>query len=666
MKRIKLQRLSLKNFKGFSFELQPNGEDISVFGRNATGKTTLADAFSWLLFDKDSLGRSGFEIKNINASGQTESGLDHIVEAVLEVNERETTLKKIYREVWSKKRGNPMAEFSGNTTDYYINDVPVPKKEYTAWVSEMADDETRFRLLTTPSAFPALHWTKQRQILMDVCGDISDTDVIDSDSKLAPLTEILKKFAGSKKPFEDLKAVTTARKAEINKELTMIPVRIDEVKRNMPDITGLDRKTLTKEVGQLETEINNAKLRLQGIDNGSNIAELSKKLAGIDAEIAKIERDHYNQTQKEITKLNAKINDITEARAVHERKIKNLSDQITEKRNSLPRIETKLEDLRAQWAEVDAETFQDSTETVCPACGQDLPSDRVESAREKAMAQFNRKKAERLTEVEQKGKELAEQKNLILADIDKLQAEIVELPAFETIYNLDDLTAERDSLKRIAEDYGHIGMPRSAEWNQLQTDKGYVTAKIEIAKNSVSVDKEAAQKEINELSEKLRSANTDLDKFTRRESGNSRIEELKNSEKTLATEFERLESELYLCEEFIKTKVRLLTEKINGKFDFVRFKLFDVLVNGGITECCEIMVNGIGYNSNLNSAARINAGLDCCKTLSRHYGLMAPIFVDNAETVCDLIPMDTQMVRLVVSEADPVLRIEMNHGRKAA
>jgi hypothetical protein len=138
-----------------------------------------------------------------------------------------------------------------------------------------------------------------------------------------------------------------------------------------------------------------------------------------------------------------------------------------------------------------------------------------------------------------------------------------------------------------------------------------------------------------------------------------RIEELKAQEKKLAAEYERLEGELYLTEEFIRQKVSLLEEKINSKFEMARFKLFNVLVNGAVEECCETTYQGVPFSS-LNNGARINVGLDIIRTLARHYNFYPPIFIDNREAVTSLIDMgDQQVISLIVSEKDKELRVEI-------
>lgn len=657
MKEIRVKTLVLRNFKGMSFTLDAAGGNTDVFGANATGKTTLADAFSWLLFDKDSLGRSDFEIKNLDALGEAEHGLEHSVEAQLYVDNVPMTLKKVYKEVWTKKRGSAQSLFTGNTTDHFVNGVPVQKKDYVGTVADLAGDESVFRLLTTPTAFPALHWQKQRAILMDVCGELPDADVIAADSSLTALSEILGEHT-----IEEHRKVIAARKSEINKQLTAVPVRIDEVKRGLPDVAGLNRSELGAKKLAIEDSISTCQLHLQGVDNGAGIAEFSKELQGLKYDISQLENKYYLEGMQHVTRMNAKINELTSNRDAEARRVNDLKTEISANQARVSTLETELQALRGRWVEIDAEEFHDTTEDTCPACGQALPADRVEEAREKALAHFNEDKAERLLKVETRGKELRAQLDMVTKSTEELHGRLVYREGHTTEDDqLEMLIVERDILKARAEDYSQI--PERAA---ILERKAGIEAQIETARAGMTQDKDVIQKEIADLTTQLAEVKEKIDRFARKEQGTARINELKAEEKRLAAEYEKLEGQTYLCETFVKTKVRLLTERINGLFELARFKLFDTQVNGGISDCCEITVNGIPFNSGLNNAARINAGLDVCRTLAVHFGLKAPIFVDNAESVCSLIDMDAQVIRLVVSESDGSLRVEAAKKRMAA
>jgi len=690
MKEIKLLKLILQDFQGGTITLDTKGKDIYIFSANAVGKTRLVSAFSWLLFSKDALGRSDFEIKNIilvqdgeeirevdipnkafdelsrddpdynvpefisvkkkfpTYHSEIAHGLEHTVEAELDINGEPCILKKVFSEKWQKKRGNINREFAGHTTNYFVNGVPIQEKDYIAQIAEIAGDESRFRLLTSPTTFPQLHWQKQRTLLLEICGDISDADIIDSDTKLKPLITIL-----GKRTLEDHRKIIMARRSEINKEMEKIPIRIDEVHRGIPDITGIDESKAKNEAQRLEIALNDAKLKLQGVDTGGIIAELSKHLSGLNVDLRKMEDSHRSESLATLNRLNQQISEVQVVVNALKRRIGTLN--IDHLNGQLGRIEGQLSSLRARWMQVDGETFQSTIQDTCPACGQALPTDRVQSARDKALATFNQSKAQRLTEINSGGEDLKSQKERIKSEIFSLKKEREgierELPEAEA--KIQTLTSERDTLKQSSEDFS--GLPH---WSETFGEIEAYEEEIKAEREGKIQDIEKIKGEIATTNLKLLAAKEQVDKFVRREQGEKRIEELKADEKKLSAEYEKLEGELYLIEQFIKMKVSLLTHRINAKFETVRFKLFNQLINGGLEECCEITVGGIPYNGGLNNGARINAGLEIVKVLQQHYQLKAPVFADNAEAVNNLVNVGCQMIRLYVSE-DKILRVEI-------
>lgn len=649
MKEIKLQSLSLKDFKGFTFTLDAGCSDLSVFGQNGTGKTTIADAWHWLLFNTDSQKRSDFEIKTLNPDGEAVHGLEHSVEAAVVVDGQTITLKKSYSENWQKKRGSAHAVFTGHSSSYWINGVPCQLKDFKEQISDLIGDESIFRLLTSPSAFPALPWQKQRAILMDVCGELPDADVIAADSSLTALSEILGEHT-----IEEHRKVIAARKSEINKQLTAVPVRIDEVKRGLPDVAGLNRSELGAKKLAIEDSISTCQLHLQGVDNGAGIAEFSKELQGLKYDISQLENKYYLEGMQHVTRMNAKINELTSNRDAEARRVNDLKTEISANQARVSTLETELQALRGRWVEIDAEEFHDTTEDTCPACGQALPADRVEEAREKALAHFNEDKAERLLKVETRGKELRAQLDMVTKSTEELHGRLVYREGHTTEDDqLEMLIVERDILKARAEDYSQI--PERAA---ILERKAGIEAQIETARAGMTQDKDVIQKEIADLTTQLAEVKEKIDRFARKEQGTARINELKAEEKRLAAEYEKLEGQTYLCETFVKTKVRMLNALINERFQFVRFKLFNQNVNGGIEPCCDMTINGIPYSSGLNSAARIQGGCDIISTLQDHFHLRAPMFCDNRESVTDLPKMNCQVVSLIVSPEDKVLRVE--------
>jgi DNA repair exonuclease SbcCD ATPase subunit len=319
-----------------------------------------------------------------------------------------------------------------------------------------------------------------------------------------------------------------------------------------------------------------------------------------------------------------------------------------------------MERLRKEWREENTKVFEQEQAAflkldTCPTCGQPLPKEQLQAAREKALAQFNKAKAEKLEAISAEGKNLkdmktASEENLayVRRELEKAKAELVELEKKEAALkeDIDAIMRGAEPVESTAEYY-----QLNAKYRELQDE----IRKIE-ADNSLAIT--AIQKEIDTLADAITALEQAVARLEARKNGEKRIEELKAEERRLAAEFEDLEQQLYLTEEFIRTKVRLLEDKINSKFKLARFKLFNTLVNGGIEECCETTFQGVPY-SNLNNGARLNIGLDIINTLAEHFGFAPVVFIDNAESVVNILPTKGQQIRLIVSGTDKKLRIEL-------
>jgi len=650
---MKLLSLTLKNFKGIkSFTLDTQGCDISVFGDNATGKTTLADAFMWLLFDKDSQNRKDFEIKTLGPDGEPEHGLEHTVEAILELEDgSQLALKKVFKEKWTKKRGSATAEFTGHTTDYYLDGVPVKKKEYDEKIAEIADEEI-FRLLTDPRYFnEVLHWQKRRELLLEVCGDVSDAEVIASKKELSKLADIL-----GNRTIEQHRKVIQARRSEINKELEKIPVRIDEVERNLPNVDDItNTEALPNDIAKLREELRSKQEELAQAKAGGKIADLTAKKRMIEAKMLEEKNRMIGEATRKSDLLREELFQVNDTISKTKSEIDYRKMKARNTKTEISNLEEKLKTLRTSWHAENSKTFEFDQSETCPYCGQALPQEQLQEAREKALADFNRKKAEQLEAINDEGRRLAARKSELEDELKDLlrEQEMLEatLPGLEKKQEAlqTEIKSIQDSLKNLEP---------SAEYVRLQKQHEELQEQIRQAQADVSTTVAAIQKEADEISGAIQALEQAKARFEARESGLNRIEELKAEERKLATEYEELEQQLYLTEEFIRTKVRLLEDKINSKFKMARFKLFEVQVNGALAECCETTYNGVPY-SNLNNGARLNIGLDIINTLAEHYDFAPPVWLDNAESVTDILPTRGQQIRLVVSEKDKRLRAEI-------
>lgn len=651
VKEIRLLELNLKNFKGIkTFSLKTNGDNVRVFGDNATGKTTLFDAFVWLLFDKDSNNRKDFAIKTLDKAGKVIHNLDHEVEGVFLVDEKTLTLKKVFAEKWTKKRGSATSEFTGHTTSYFIDGVPAKKKEYDQLISELIDEDV-FKLLTSPSYFnEQLKWQDRRKVLLEVAGDVTDEEVIRSNKELEQLLDVL-----NGRTIEAHRKVIASKKKEINEQLEKIPVRIDEINHNLPDLSGLDKEQLESEIAKINDEIDEKQDLISSIRNGNAVTQKQKEIQEIEIELLKIKQKHETGSKDGLYKLQAKLQEEQSNVSLIESKAQNLKNQVNFNNQNIAKIETHLQELRKEWHKVNSLEFVHEDECTCPTCGQDLPQEQVEEAREKALSKFNLEKSKKLEEVTNKGKIGAEQKQKLVGENEKLNKEIEKLNA--------DIAEKQEVISKLkkqieAAESAIVDVIENPKYVAKLQEKQQLEQEIAELQSKANESIQAVQLEILELKQKRDKLQADLGQFAVLKQSEQRIKELEEQERELAAEYEELEHQLFLTEEFIRTKVDLLEGKINSKFKYARFKLFETQINGGLQEVCETLYQGVPYSSGLNNAAKINVGLDIINTLSEHYGFKAPIFVDNAEAVTKLIDVDAQVISLVVSEKDKQLRVE--------
>lgn len=640
MKTVTIQKLRMQNFKGIKdFTLEASGKNISVFGENETGKSTLADGFFYLLFGKDSHDKADFQIKPVATDGQEIHNLETEVEAVLDIDGKTVSLMKRYKEKWTKKRGQAREAFTGHTTDHFVDEVPVKKKDYDKKIGEVININN-FKLVTNPFEFSSIPWKARRDILLEICGDVSDQDVIESDDNLTALADIL---TGA--TIDDHQAKVKAKQRKINDELKQIPVRISENQEASKDV----EKPEQRDKKQLENQIEESREKLRSLTSNEALSAKRVRLNEINSEIVKANTEADQKTREAKEPIQTEIDLIQAELRVNRNKIADLKDQIEqdEKRNEVSKA--AIEDVRKRWYDEDSK--QPSKDNTCPTCGQDLPEEHVKET----TATFNRLKSERLGKINKEGKTLKKAISQRDKDISANKLSIENLEKVIAALEVDVKTKE-EQLEKV---YVPVDL------DAMDKEKDILESEIDALMNGSSIQEKNAQDKINELQGKLDGWNKSQSEWDAAEKARARIIELEAKEKDLAAEYERLESEIFLFEKFIVKKVELLEDQINSRFSMARFKLFDVQINGGVNECCEILYNGVPFDKGLNSAARINTGLDIVNTLSEYYGFSAPVFVDNAESVNSLIPINSQVISLIVSD-DKKLTVKENKEVNAA
>jgi len=654
MQKLILTSLTLSHFKGTeAFSLQP-GALTRIYGANASGKTTVADAYFWLLFGKDSSNRKDFQIKTIVHEGLPElkqwspaKMLHHTVEGSFSLEGESYTFFRDYHEQYGTTRSSKVQEFKGNTTDYRVNGVPVQEKEYLVQVGRLIDEKT-FRLLSDPTYFnTVLKWEERRALLIQVCGDIKDEDVIAMHPAFADLPKIL----GRNTADQHKKVLAATRKAT-NDQIAQIPTRVDELKRQeRPKVERLFAEgELSEQLKLVETLTS----RVEQAKNGGEIAEKNRELLEVDNQIL-TERNRLTAEagkvgEVERLRVNTLNNSLLRAQTVLDTTV----SQIQSSRDELGRQETSIAALRIENNAIKARTFTFDGSDTCASCGQPLPAERVAEVRQRAEELFNTKKATEHEATLARGKQLK-------ATIEDLKVAITELESQEAVQReaVSALKAQYDeaaaALDAIASP--DAVAPTSDFLIKLRADKQVLQDQIAQLRLGDQAQVNELVRQKGEAQTKAQLAQTQLAQLGTWETTQERIAELGAEQKKLAKELERLDKELNLIEEFARTKASMLTERINECFTLAQFQLFETQINGGLIDTCKTTINGVQYED-LNTGSKLNVGLDIINTLAEHFGFAPPILIDNSESVTDILPTHGQQIQFVVSAPDTTLRVE--------
>ena len=641
MTEIKLISLCLENFKNHrNLRLDFNGRNAIISGDNATGKTSVYDGLMWLLFNKDSAGNGdkNFEVKPLDSNGNV---LDHnaltSVEAVFSVSGEKLTLLRTYREKWETRRGSSEAVFTGNTSEYYVDGVPVKSNAFKDKVSELVSEDT-FRLLTNTTYFANdISWQERRAVLFQVAGVKDDSEILATNAQFAPLVESLGKLS-----LEDYKKKLLAEKRKFDGAKTEVPARISECQKTIDDIHGLDFAGAKAQVEALQLSANLVSEQIVALEHDSAADQKRMEIREAQLELSKLDmenkayRDSQSAGNVNVHSLNIRLTSLQTQLNSKKSAIENESAYISS-------LDQQIADSRKRWMSINGESFTGGT---CATCGQKLPAEKLQQA----MAAFEASKQSRQKEIEQTAnankaaKAQAEDRFTTgMGEVTQLEAEIAEIRG-------QIAAAEASKVEpKDMEDYADIAHSIRTKIQTLNGELAAMTAKSGEVIQKLRDEKAEIQKAIQEQQ-------AILGKESLLEYSRQRVEQLREEAKEASAVLEAIEKMLWLMDEYSRYKTRFVEDSINGLFRIARFRLFREQANGGVEDRCDVVYDGVPYIS-VNNGMKINLGIDIINTLSMAYGVRVPLFVDNAESVTKLETCGSQIIRLVVSENDKELRV---------
>lgn len=667
MKKIVVKSITLENLMGCrNLTINFNQDITNIFADNGVGKSRIVDTFQWVLFGKNASGKADHGIKDTKDTSFNQQ--EHIGIIVLNVDGIDNSLKRIYKEKWTKKKGSETAEMTGHVTEYFFNDVPVSATKYSNKVDSILNEHV-FKMITNPLFFTALPWTKQREVLTEICPAPSNEELA---GESVEYQELIKNLVQGKE-LEDYRKQIAATIVKSKDLLKAIPTRIDEALKSKSEVFNWSE--LEKEKSEKEAELSKVETDLQDKSNafdGLLAIENKKKLSanGIKTELGTIKQNLIAENSKNSTPDDSKLKT---AKSTFETK---QNDLITAE-NGLKTLETKKGNLEAEIKSIDEKLTAkrtelqtasgkqfvfDETQCVCPTCKREFESSDIEEKKKELKQNFNLAQSKEIEDIQNSGIRLKGEKEsnelelkTVSERIEKGKKVVFDLKTEVKLWK-GNVEIEQNSLNSIeVKEFDlEYALVSHAEYQSKLSE--YNTILSTIQENPV-IDNSELNSKKSELVQQIDDIKTKLRNKDQNDLVDQRVLALTEEQKELAANIASVEKEMFVIEKFNKLKVESIESQINNRFKYVKFRLFKDLINGGSEEVCEALVNGVPY-SHANTAGRLNAGIDIINLFSEHYQVSGPIFLDNRESTSQIIETDSQIINLFVSEPDKTLRVE--------
>lgn len=644
---IKFKKIRIRNFRGLvSFDANLEGRSVRISGANGLGKSSVADAITWVLFGKDSRRRTAFPIDPVDDAGRIIHNLDVSVELEMLIDGQPTTLRRRRQEKWVQKRGMTREQLDGHQTTCYIDGRPLPSSDFSSHVDTIVKEEL-FRALTTPDYFPSLPMDQQYRLLVKIVGTRTLAEIAAKDEEAMKVVDEL-----GQRSIDQYRQGLAYDLQRTRKELETIPVRLSEVQGFIEQVKakGADGKTAQRHAKGIEEKLRQVTQEIDSMagvvraenarynDQRAYIQQLRQQRAAIEDRVEKQNREARTLHQSLVCKAKEEL-EATEERhtaaktmlGLHERRLKDLEQQ--------------LEDFRSRWEEVERLSFSwNAEEAVCPTCGQPLPQDQADQKRVEAEMRFNERKMQQQDALDEEGKKLAASKQ-------RLQN--LSAAAREEMATAERLMPEaRERLSKAeAEPIEQTDYHDASDWQRLSGEIDQRVKELEQTTQAqeppqlaaLRTEEQAYRKELRLLQQTI-DRSKQIDEYIRRE------KELQKWRTTLSGDVARMQTRLEAAERLQLMEAADLQQRVNDLFPSVRFRLSRELLNGREVGHCELSVDGVPY-SGLSTSERINAGLELINALARHYNIVAPIVIDNAEAVNKVAPTLGQQILLEVSPA---------------
>ena len=617
-------------------EFECEFKDITTLsGDNGTGKSTVYDAFLWCLFGKNQRDEKAFPIKNTKDLSLNRQA--HVVQMTLIVDGEEIALRKEYKEIHKHVKGSEGTQFTGHETDHFYNDVPMKAGDYKAKIDAIVSEET-FKALTNVHYFNELKWEQRRAILEQVASIRTDEEIAEGNEDFKRLLSSL-----TGKNFAEYKKQLDAARSLVAQDIKFIPTKISEASLSKQDaIALLDEvylRGIKEKISKLQEEKDNITKSNKSAFDKINIQQ--QELSNLKVKLNSATAARKSDSNAECIKLDGEIKALVQKIENIKSAIKEGRGRIIEKEALTKTLNEENAGLRADFERINSSLPPtiDPADKNCPVCKNPLNEDQLISKETTLKESWNKNKLDQTTKINEIGTKNKAKIEELSNDISKAKESISNLEKEqESIQKELDQKNNQSAILANTEDAGP-----SKEELQLQDQI-----------SSFKID-EPPTLDFTELDEKIKKLQIDNDACVKNMSiiesnkkAEDRITELKNQEQELSKKLLSYDKTLFVMSDFSKAKMAEIESAVNKLFNYTEVRMFEKQVNGDIDNTCTMLYAGVPYQT-VNTAGRINMGLDIMGVLTDYYKIKCPVFIDNTESINEIIKTDLQIIKLQVS-----------------
>lgn len=630
---IRLKKMILENFMMYAQAEFNFSELTRIMGKNGKGKSSIVNAYTWLLFNCDYELNDNPVVRR-TVDGKSVDDMDTAVTAVLDIDGKEATAKKVQKRTYSKDGSSYKDD-----NKYFINDVPKTLRDFNDYFEI---DIATWKMCSNINAFLDKKPSEMREFLFSQVGTITDLDITQGNEDLSELASLLEKYTS-----EELSAMSKATKAKCTKEIPVMDGQIKEKERDIQIKSDIDTAEIVLQKNALQEQLEQNLYKQTGNEN--LLAEYDKATQDImqlQMKLSEMQNKANSELETQRAKLRATM--MNKSFAINNLKstIRTVENEISNSRKTITELTTEKERLANAWETVKAEKF-DSNKAICPTCHRELPEEDVKNL----METFEKTKADRISKIETEGFEIKgkiEEKQALLKDKEQALSDFNEnLNTVNREYA--DLTTKLEAIPQ------YVDIHDREDYKSVQAE---IVRKEELLKQSTSLsdikkslklEESEIRAQLAEVEKKIASTNTESDE--------RRLEELRNQKTDLEQAKTDAEKILALLDQLDRVKNEALTDAVNSHFSLVKWQLFDTAKNGNYKSVCIPTVEGKSILTTMsNKGNRILGRLDICNSIQKMCGISTPVFLDDLESldtdnqakVAEMV--DSQLIMLIVNE----------------